>query len=261
MIRGFYASAAGMLTQLNRNDVLSSNLSNAESVAFKEGHPVAESFPALLVRQVGGRGGPGRAGAGQAPLGLLSAGTWVGAVSTDFSQGTVYRTGNPQHFALRGDGFFAVEDQSGQTVLTRRGDFHLGANGQLLTSESYGVMGQDGPVFFPGKTEGVDVQVGDLGEIFFDGQRVGQLSIFEVKDPENLTRLDHGYFGQGTANVTFEPSEPVTVMRGFLEGSNVDLNRTVVSTVEVLRAYEANQHLAKAQDEIMGKAAQEIGRL
>ena len=44
MQTGFYASAAGMVTQFNRLDTIANNLANVNSVGFKEDNLVVGDF-------------------------------------------------------------------------------------------------------------------------------------------------------------------------------------------------------------------------
>ena len=47
----------------------------------------------------------------------------------------------------------------------------------------------------------------------------------------------------------------------MLEMSNVDASRTMAQMISVSRAYEAAQRAVQMQDEMTGKAVNEIGRL
>ena len=48
---------------------------------------------------------------------------------------------------------------------------------------------------------------------------------------------------------------------GFIERSNVNSVRSMVELIEATRAYEANQKAIWAQDETLGKAISEVGRV
>jgi flagellar basal-body rod protein FlgG len=52
-----------------------------------------------------------------------------------------------------------------------------------------------------------------------------------------------------------------SIAQGFLEGSNVDLAKTMVNMIEIYRNYESNQKMVKMQDETLGKAVTEIGKI
>jgi flagellar basal-body rod protein FlgG len=48
--------------------------------------------------------------------------------------------------------------------------------------------------------------------------------------------------------------------QGYLEGSNVDMTESMVSTMNLVRAYEANQKLLQIQDGTLKQAVNEVGR-
>src|SRR3954464_3122786 len=59
---------------------------------------------------------------------IPSAGT-----SVNFQPGELKRTGNSLDFALEGKGFFEVQLPNGEHAYTRDGEFHMNAQGQLVT--------------------------------------------------------------------------------------------------------------------------------
>ena len=61
--------------------------------------------------------------------------TWI-----DLSQGPLERTGNPLDVAINGKGFLAVQTPRGERY-TRNGALQINANGELVTSEGYQVLG------------------------------------------------------------------------------------------------------------------------
>ncbi|HZT30579.1 MAG TPA: flagellar hook protein FlgE [Bryobacteraceae bacterium] len=58
-----------------------------------------------------------------------------------FTQGTVQTTSGRLDAAIQGDGFFIVRDGAGQTLYTRAGNFHVDAQGHLLTATGERVQG------------------------------------------------------------------------------------------------------------------------
>ena len=70
----------------------------------------------------------------------VGAGTQIGAISTDFSDGSSNWTGLSTNVALQGNGFFVVSNGQEQ-FLTRAGNFSVDASGNLITSSGLHVMG------------------------------------------------------------------------------------------------------------------------
>jgi flagellar basal-body rod protein FlgG len=57
-----------------------------------------------------------------------------------------------------------------------------------------------------------------------------------------------------------QPATGVQLYQGYLEGSNVDMTESMVSTMNLVRAYEANQKLLQMQDATLKQAVNDVGR-
>src|SRR5262245_42689989 len=90
-------------------DVASNNLANLGTTGFKASQP-------QFATQASGNG------------------VKLANIGSDFSQGPIAASSNPLDLALEGDGMFIVEGSSGGTAYTRAGNFHLNANGEIVTS-------------------------------------------------------------------------------------------------------------------------------
>src|SRR5690606_25387458 len=111
---GIYSAVSASLTALDRLDVLTHNLANANTAGFKG---------QLAIQQGRYLQNHDRA------RGMVT----KGEVVTDFSQGAIEKTGHPYHLALRGEGFFVVDTPNGER-LTRRGTFDVDAEGFLVNA-------------------------------------------------------------------------------------------------------------------------------
>lgn len=61
----------------------------------------------------------------------------------DLGQGPIEQTGNPLNVAVKGSAFIAVQSPQGERY-TRNGAFELDAQGTLVTSDGYKVVGEGG---------------------------------------------------------------------------------------------------------------------
>ena len=52
MLRGFYTAASGMLTQQRRTELLTNNMSNANTTGFKADQMSIRSFPEMLISNI-----------------------------------------------------------------------------------------------------------------------------------------------------------------------------------------------------------------
>ena len=122
MIYGLYQSAAGMMTNEYRQNVIANNLANAQTVGFKR--DVAVFSERLRESELDRYSNPSND-----LMEALSGGLWLGRTHTDFSNGELTRTGNPLDVALEGAGFLMVES-GGRQLLTR--------DGRMVERKKYG---------------------------------------------------------------------------------------------------------------------------
>ncbi len=127
----FSTALSGLNAESEALSVISNNLANLNTVAFKSQRP---DFQDLFYQQIGssGDGDPVQVGVGAT----------VGSISSNFTQGSIESTGVPTDVAIQGNGLF-VENNNGLVEYTRAGDFSVGANGQLMTSDGGQVMGYE----------------------------------------------------------------------------------------------------------------------
>ena len=52
----------------------------------------------------------------------------------DYHEGELRETNNPMDLALRGDGFFALMNENGDSVYTRDGQFYVNSQGEMVNS-------------------------------------------------------------------------------------------------------------------------------
>src|ERR1041384_229926 len=128
-------AVTGMLVSQRQLDVVSNNLSNANSTGFKRAiaHTTDTGYQAGLTAPVG----PGGL---DVHLVGIGEGTQLADITHEFMPGALQATGNPLDISLQGDGFFNVSLPDGTTGLTRDGSFGLDASGQVVTQEGLPVL-------------------------------------------------------------------------------------------------------------------------
>jgi flagellar hook protein FlgE len=122
----FSIALSGLTADSAALDVVGNNLANLNTTGFKD---TTVSFYDLLQQSVAG--------------GSTQIGGGVSAPQTEalFTQGSIQSTGGDYDAAINGNGFFIVQDPSGNTLYTRAGNFQLDANGDLVTSTGQYVQG------------------------------------------------------------------------------------------------------------------------
>ncbi|MBB3285074.1 MULTISPECIES: flagellar hook protein FlgE [Rhizobium] len=117
-------SVSGMNAQANKLSTVSDNIANVNTTAYKS---ATASFSSLILPSGGGN---------------YNSGSVETNVSYSVSQqGDAISTSSGTDLSIRGAGFFVVQGADGSTVLTRAGDFKPDANGNLVNSAGYTLMG------------------------------------------------------------------------------------------------------------------------
>lgn len=250
MIRGLYTAGTGMISQMKKMDVITNNLSNVNTTGYKEDTLLTRSFQETLLSRINDPS----VVYSTPEVGPLNKGVRIDQVHTDFEQGTLNETGNKTDFAIQGKGFFVVNTPNGER-LTRDGTFTLDATGRLVTSEGHPVMGQNGEIYIGTKQFSVNGQ----REIMVDGEVIDRLHIVNVNDEDLRKTGDNLYLNINPQNQTENTDSQVK--QGFLEGSNVDLAKSMVNMMEVYRNYESNQRVVKMLDDTLGRTVNDIGKI
>lgn len=231
MIRNIQDVTRAMVSRITSQEVTANNIANSNTAGFKKDRIFQEALDQAGKTQQGS----------------------VRQV-TVFEQGPLKNTGNPLDIALSGDGFFSIE-ADGREYYTRDGNFKVDPDG-LLRLESGGlVMGESGPIQAVG-----DITIDKQGSVFVKGTEVDRLKIVSFPDSEQLRKHGNTLFRADDDAISQRPSN-VSVMQGYIEGSNVNPMEEMVSMMTAYRYFEADQKVLQTHDEILDKAANQIGRI
>ncbi|OAB42909.1 flagellar hook-basal body protein [Paenibacillus glacialis] len=294
MIRGLYTAASGMITQQRRHDTVTQNIANINTMGYKQVDSVARSFPEVLISVTGGDSNNKNR-----QLGKLNTGVFMEESLSMFVQGDITETNKSTDFALQSDltvndpatrqpipfdangkyvdedgntiyqpqSFFTVQDDQGQVRYTRDGNFKVNANGELLTSTGFQVLGANNqPLTIAGSID--NLKVDGQGRIIdmTTGMPTGaSLSISVVSQPYEMVREGNGVFridNEDAAGVRLSAmGDNIDVRQGYVERSNVNSTQAMVDMNLAARAYESNQKVIQYYDRSLDKAVNEIGRV
>jgi flagellar basal-body rod protein FlgG len=178
------------------------------------------------------------------------------AVDTDFDRGAIQATGNPLDAAIEGDGFFAVQTAYG-VAYTRRGNFSLNKNGDLVTDTGENVLNKLGGKI---NVSGGKVQIGGEGDILVDGLKVDTLKVVTFADKPKLVRLPGCMFQDpGTARPIEVNKQEIHAEH--VETSNVNVISEMTQMINVQRMIEFYQKNMQAISELDKLSSNRIGRL
>lgn len=125
----FQTGLSGLNASGKRLDVIGNNIANANTVGMKVSRV---EFNELVASALGPSGGGGAGG---------GIGVAVGAISQQFSQGTINITGNSLDVAINGGGFYQITQKDGSPAYTRDGQFKLTNTGAIVTNTGANLMG------------------------------------------------------------------------------------------------------------------------
>ncbi|MBS4536426.1 flagellar hook-basal body complex protein [Clostridium sp. D2Q-14] len=189
-------------------------------------------------------------------IGTAGFGIRTDRVFTNFTQGNLIDTGNDLDLALNGDGFFKIQTEDG-IKYTRDGSFKINAEGTLVTSEGYPVLGQNGAINI-GQNE---FFIDENGNVFIEGQLRNTLDIVTINNDEYLRKLGDNFYIMAEGIDAEEAPFEGEVLTGYLETSNVNSVEEMVNMISTMRNYESNQKVVQSYDEILGKAVNDIAKL
>lgn len=122
--------------QLNLS-LIADNVANLNTTAYKESQM---TFKDVWYQTKTTGTAPTNTNGGTNPY-QIGVGTAVQAVTKNFEPNSINTTGRSTDMAIEGHGYFTVMDGEGSIFLTRDGNFSLDANGNLVTSLGYKVLG------------------------------------------------------------------------------------------------------------------------
>ena len=249
VFKGFYNLTSGMLTQQRNLNVISNNLTNISTAGFKARKYTSSTFDDVLYSRAGNKlkdyQGIGRQ-------------SYIRATSdiyTDFSQGVPEPTGISLDFALDGNGFFALRTPEGDTVYTRTGSFSLDSDGYLWLSNWGQVLDQAGRPIWLG-TDQIDCD--NNGNIYTEnGEFLARLGVYDFEDYGALEINQQGFFTGDGARL----AQDYNVYWRYLERSNTEMAGQMAEMISVQRALQSAAEVSRIYDDLMSKAASEVGRL
>jgi flagellar basal-body rod protein FlgF len=245
MDSGLYSSYSGVKALAEMLEVLSNNLANVNTTGFKSdetffriyNHALAESTMQPLDK-------------------AINDSSVVQGTTVNFQPGPSTTTGRDLDVALEGQGFFVVETPNGVRY-TRNGNFNLNAQGRLVTSEGFTVLGKQGPIILkPGK-----VDIAQNGDIQVNGMRADSLRIVDFSDKRQLEKVGNSLFNPRSGAASEIEANTAVVRQGNLEQSNVNPVRQMTLMISMIRQFESLQKSIQMMMNTMNdRSINQVGR-
>ncbi len=238
MDRMIYTAMNGAKQSFDQQAVVSNNLANVSTPGFRAQLSEMQSY------QVKGDGLATRT----LPL--------AATPGVDLTPGPIMTTGRTLDVAIRGEGFFAVQNADGSLSYTRRGDLQMDQAG-MLSIEGKPLMGENGPILIPLDSE---ISIGGNGTISVIQAGMSPDTIAEVERIRvvsaagaKMERAADGFLVVAADEQGNRPALPANdngqITAGALEGSNASATEMMVEMINVARRYEMQMKVIGTADE------------
>ncbi|ASL64410.1 MULTISPECIES: flagellar basal-body rod protein FlgG [Bacillus cereus group] len=257
-MNGLYIGSMGMMNYMQRINVHSNNVANAQTTGFKAENMTSKVFD---VQDTYRRGDGAVTNIGSVDYAVVPAATHVNLV-----QGNIQMTNSATDFFLddgaAGTTSFFVTSKNDETFLTRDGSFTLNSDRYLQTSSGAFVMGENNErIRIP---EGAKVAVQADGTLY-DEITQNNIARLQTKtvDAETNARLvqrENKSFTLAEGNIANLPNGTGIVKNHMLENSNVDMTKEMADLMTDQKMIQASQRVMTSFDKIYEKEANEILR-
>lgn len=290
MLRSLYSGVSGMKNLQVKMDVVSNNIANVNTTAFKSSRVM---FQDMMNQTVANATAPegNIGGVNGKQIGL---GVQVGSIDTMTGTGASQTTGRALDFYIAGSGYFMVQGSGANpvTYYTRDGAFLRDSKGNLTNSAGMKVLGRTstnlttpteynsntpdagisaegttGALVIPSSIK-VEGQVVNFSTMAVDANglvtakygdktyTIGKVSIATFNNPEGLEHAGGNNYivsnNSGAAIVGGAGDNGSGKLQpGALEMSNVDLSTEFTEMIIASRAYQANSRSITTSDEML----------
>ena len=252
-------AATGMAAQQLNVEVISNNIANMNTVAYKRQRA---EFQDLLYQTLETAGAQTPDQGTIVPTGVqIGAGVKAGSVYRIGTQGALTRTDNKYDLAIDGRGYFQVLTPQGDTAYTRAGNLAINDQGQLVTQDGYQIQPA---VSIP--ADALDVVISKSGQVQVTQANgtpsvIGTLELATFVNEGGLIAQGSNLFKESGASGPPTTGTPGSVgfgslLQGYTEASNVDAVSEITALIVAQRAYEMNSKVISTADSMLAVANQ-----
>ncbi len=227
---------SGMLTQLLDLDMISNNLANVNTTAYKSNR---SNFQELLNAQ-------------------NKNGVQLRSTQMLMEQGSLVTSDDDLDLAIDGSGYFAVTLPDGRTAYTRNGNFSQDSTGLIVNSDGYPLV-WDGTI----PEDATDIHVNQDGSVMVmqndEWTQVGTVQITTFANPNGLQIYGNSLFLEtelsGAAQTGQANSEVYgKIVGNALESSNVNIADEITQMITLQRSYQMSVRAFQTTDTMIQQA-------
>jgi flagellar basal-body rod protein FlgF len=299
LANGIWTSVSGAAAQAQHVDTIANNLANSDTLGFKKDMPTFKEYLTSVEREQAPQEvprGPIKDKEFYPLDGRDQSFVAVDGTYTNFRQGNLRVTQSPLDIALDGPGFLEVSTPNGPRF-TRTGSLKLTTEGRLVTTEGHAVLAarpgglaaelpgsavqpqgqgrleaQGGAAAEQARSPAEDaarfinlrdrgpVSINEAGEIYAGGDLVARLSVVEFADNRKLFKTG-GQLFEARGALARQGKQATVVRQGVLETSNVNPVEEMTNLIKANRLFEHDLKAMKTYGDLMGREANDIGKL
>ena len=254
MYEAMMIAATGLHNQQRRLDTIAHNVSNVNTVGFKNSR--LDFKDALYTAGIVPALPRTRAPEGNQQKGH---GVMIAGITKDFLPGSVQTTDRQLDTAIQGEGFFALEAVGGGTVYTRNGSF-------TLSVEDDGVYLVNGSGLYVQDIDGARIRIPDDAETISFTQEGGivftagedettvMLGVYTFRNLMGLQSVGDSNYAETVSSGERRPAENAFVRQGILEMSNVKLADEMTRMIRTQRVFQLSSRALTTADQMEGIA-------
>ncbi len=189
MLRSLYSGVSGLTAHQSKMDVIGNNIANVNTYGFKSSRV---TFSDIYYQNVRNATAGGATTGGNNPS-QVGYGVTVGSIDTVMSRSGFQMTDSGLDLAIAGEGFFQVQDKTGNKFYTRAGILAIDNYGNLVDSHGNFVLGITGsPTGQAASSDRIQIVVPDVTDAAASatktllGSQV-KISATDVGDGGNMT--------------------------------------------------------------------------
>ncbi len=227
---------SGMLTQLLDLDMVSNNLANVSTTAYKSNR---SNFQELLTAQ-------------------NKNGVQLRSTQMLMEQGSLKTSDDDYDMAIDGYGYFSITLPDGRTAYSRDGDFTKDSEGRIVNADGYPLV-WDGAI----PEDATDVHVNSDGSVMVmqnnEWTQVGTVQITTFDNPNGLQIYGNNLFLEtalsGAAQTGAANTEGFgTIIGNALESSNVNIADEITQMITLQRSYQMSVRAFQTTDTMIQQA-------
>lgn len=250
MLRGYYTAANGIINEQRILNIITNNMANVKTAGYKNETAIPTTFAEELLL-INGK---------HSQTGTIRYRT-LEETFTNLEQGSFEDTGSRLDVALIGNVYFNIENRkTGETLLTRNGQFSLDAEGYLALGPSGRILDINGN---PIQLGTADITVSRDGIITTDDGRTFTLGLTYLEPDTAIERVDDNMFrpydGFETGNIP--AGEKYRVRQGSYERSNVDVAEEMVKAMDSQNVFTACSTALKIINSVNQIAANDLAKI